>query len=124
MAARNDGLHGRQPWSPPIVELAGDGTGHLLCWEHHERDGSWHAWVSWVQSTGDPVRYRHHVVAVRADAARRLENPDAYTQVPRRVLGSDGKIRPWTKAPPDTPGSHDPQNQAAHHDRPGRSPRQ
>ena len=27
----------------PIVELAGNGIGHLLCWEQHERDGSWHA---------------------------------------------------------------------------------
>jgi hypothetical protein len=102
MAAQDDGLHGRQPWSPPIVELAGDGTGHLLCWEQHERDGSWYAWVSWVQSTGDPVRYRHHVVAVRAGAVRRLENPDAYARVPRRVLGSDGQIRPWTPPAPGT----------------------
>ncbi len=27
-----------------------------------------------------------------------LEEPDAYRDVPRRVLGKDGKIRPW--APP------------------------
>src|SRR5690348_16547657 len=47
-------LYDREPWSPPIVELAGGGVGHLLCWEQHERDGSWHAWVSWVQSTGHP----------------------------------------------------------------------
>jgi len=98
VAGQGDGLYGREPWSPPIVELTGDGVGHLLCWEQHERDGSWHAWVSWVQSTGNPVRHRHHVVSVRADAVRRVENPGAYARVPRRVLGSDGQIRPWTPA--------------------------
>jgi hypothetical protein len=76
--------------------MTGGGIGHLLCWEKHERDGTWHAWVSWVQSTGDPVRHRHHVVSVRAEAVRRLENPEAYKSVPRRMLGSDGRIRPWT----------------------------
>src|SRR5271165_7552289 len=50
--------------------MTGGGIGHLLCWEQHERDGTWHAWVSWVQSTGDPVRHRHHVVSVRAGTAR------------------------------------------------------
>src|SRR6267378_3806732 len=63
-------MHSHRPWSPPIVQLAGDGIGHLLCWEKHERDGSWYAWVSWIQSTGDPVRHRHHVVSGRAEAAR------------------------------------------------------
>jgi hypothetical protein len=106
VAAQNHDLPGSRPWSPPIVELAGDGTGHLLCWELHERDGSWHAWVSWVQSTGAPVRHRHHVVSVRAGAVRRLENLDAYARVPRRVLGTDGQIRPWTPATP-RPGTHD-----------------
>ena len=52
--------------------------------------------MSWVQSTGDPVRHRHHVVSVRADSIRRLENPEAYKGVPRRTLGRDGLIRPWT----------------------------
>ena len=59
--------------------------GHLLCWERHERDGTWYAWVSWVQSTGDPVRHRHQVVSVRAAGVRRLENPEAYKNVPRRA---------------------------------------
>jgi hypothetical protein len=117
-------LHGRQPWSPPIVELAGDGTRHLLCWDSTNGTGPGTPGVSWVQSTGDPVRYRHHVVAVRADAVRRLENPDAYAQVPHRVLGSDGRIRPWTSPAPATPGTYDPRDQSGHGDRPGRSPRQ
>ena len=56
VAAQDDELLDGRPWSPPIVELAGDGVAHLLCWEQHERDGSWYAWVSWIQSTGDPVR--------------------------------------------------------------------
>ena len=51
-----------------------------------------------VQSTGDPVRHRHRVVSVRAESVRRLESPDAYTNVPRRTRGRDGCIRPW---PPD-----------------------
>ena len=57
--------------------------GHLLCWERHERDGSWHAWVSWVQSTGDPVHHRHRIVCVRAGTLRPLEAPSAYKDVPR-----------------------------------------
>jgi hypothetical protein len=111
VAAQDDELLGRRPWSPPIVELAGNGVAHLLCWEKHERDGSWHAWVSWVQSTGEPVRHRHHVVRVRATTVRRLESPDAYARVPRRVLGSDGQIRAWTPARPGTHGTHDLGNQ-------------
>ncbi len=31
-----------------------------------------------------------------ADGLRRLENPEAYTSVPRRMLGRDDYIRPWT----------------------------
>ncbi len=108
MAVLDDELLGRRPWSPPIVELTGNGVAHLLCWEQHERDGSWHAWVSWVQSTGDPVRHRHHVVSVRAGTVRRLEDPDAYARVRRRVLGRDGQIRPWIPAVPATPGNREP----------------
>jgi hypothetical protein len=108
VAALDDELLGRCPWSPPIVELAGNGVAHLLAWEQHERDGSWHAWVSWGQSTGDPLRHRHHVVSVRATTVQPLESPDAYARVPRRVLGRDGQIRPWTPAAPTTPGTREP----------------
>jgi hypothetical protein len=93
---RDGGPYGRRPASPPIVELTGGPVGHLLCWERHERDGSWHAWISWVHSTGDPVRHRHMIVCVRAGALRPIEDPEAYTDVPRRVLGNDGRIRRWT----------------------------
>jgi hypothetical protein len=75
--------------------MTGGGIGHLLCWERRKRDRTWYAWVG-VQSTGDPVRYRHHVVNMRADGIRRLESPEAYQNVPRRTLGRDGRIRPWT----------------------------
>jgi hypothetical protein len=34
------------PWCPPIVRMSSVMVGHLLAWEMHERDGSWHAWVS------------------------------------------------------------------------------
>jgi hypothetical protein len=111
VAASDDELLVRLPWSPPIVELAGNGVAHLLCWEQHERDGSWYAWVSWIQSTGDPVRHRHHVVSVRACTVRPLEEPEAYARVPRRVLGRDGQIRRWT---PAAPGTREPR------DKPGR----
>jgi hypothetical protein len=90
-----DRLYGKEPWSPPIVETRG-GVAHLLCWELHDRDHSWWAWISWVQSTGDPVRHRHHVVAVPASSVRPIEPPAAYEHVPRRVFGADGRIRPWT----------------------------
>jgi hypothetical protein len=41
----------------------------LLASERHERDGSWWAWVSWVQKTGD----RHKVVDVSAGGLRPLD---------------------------------------------------
>jgi hypothetical protein len=69
-------------------------VGHLLAWEMHERDGSWHAWVSWVQQAGG--RHVHKVVDVRAGSLQPLEAPDAYSAVPRRVRGKDGLIRPWS----------------------------
>ncbi len=79
------------PWAPPLVELTGGMTGHLLAWERHERDGSWWAWVSWVHDVGR--RRDHKVVLVRAESLRPLEPPEAYRAVPRRVLGHDGRIR-------------------------------
>ena len=69
-------------------------VGHLLAWEMHERDGTWHAWVSWVQQAGG--RHVHKVVDVRAGSLQPLEPPDAYSAVPRRVRGTDGLIRPWS----------------------------
>jgi hypothetical protein len=81
----------KTPWAPPLVELAGGMTGHLLAWERHERDGSWWAWVSWVHQAGD--RRDHKVVLVRAGSLRPLEPPEAYQAVPRRVRGHDGRIR-------------------------------
>jgi hypothetical protein len=74
------------------VGLADGTAAHLLCWERHEADGAWWAWISWLQEAAD--RPRHHVVNVQADAVRQLEPPGAYRLVPRRVLGVDGQIRP------------------------------
>lgn len=84
----------KPPWSPPLVEM-GDGrtVGHLLCWERQERDGSWCAWVSWVQETGG--RRVHKVVLVQAGSIRPIEEPAAYADVPRRVRGGDGVIRDY-----------------------------
>lgn len=62
------------PWSPPLVEMSGGQVGHLLEWRQHERDGSWHAWVSWVQTTGDPPRHRHKVVEVRGSQSARSKH--------------------------------------------------
>lgn len=68
-------------------------VGHLLAWEQHEQDGSWWAWISWVQeSSGRPI---HKVVDVRARSLKPLEAAEAHADVPRRVRGSDGQIRPW-----------------------------
>jgi hypothetical protein len=69
-------------------------AGHPLAWEMHERDGSWYAWVSWVQEAGG--RHVHRVVDVAADSLQSLEPRDAYAGVPRRVRGTDGSIRPWS----------------------------
>ena len=78
------------PWAPPLVELSVGVTGQLLCWEKVEADGSWWAWVSWVHESSG--RVHHKVVQVRADTLRPLESPEAYKQVPRRVLGLDGQV--------------------------------
>jgi hypothetical protein len=73
----------RAPWAPPLVEMTGGIVGHLLAWERSEVDGSWWAWVSWVQESGD--RRLHKVVLVRAGSLRPLEPPEAYKAVPKRV---------------------------------------
>jgi hypothetical protein len=83
----------RKPWCPPLVEMSIGMVGHLLCWELQEVNGQWSAWVSWVQETGGrPV---HKIVEVRAGSLSPLDMPEAYADVPRRVLGKDGQIRPW-----------------------------
>ena len=100
MRVRILGTVGRadEPASPPIVQVGEETVAYLLCWEQHERDGSWHAWVTWVRTTGD--RPRRHVVSVQAASIRPLEPPDAYLQVPRWVLGNDGVIRVWGSETP------------------------
>jgi len=82
-----------RPPCPPIVKLSSGRAGHLLAWEQHEADGSWWAWVSWVQETSRG--YRHLIAEVRADGVEPAEPLDVYRAVPRRVLGRDGQIRPW-----------------------------
>jgi hypothetical protein len=82
------------PWAPPIVALTDGTVVHLLCWELMERDGSWQAWISWVQQAGG--RPIHKVVTVHASGLEPLEEPESYSQVPRRVRGRDGLIRPWS----------------------------
>jgi hypothetical protein len=82
------------PYSPPLVQVSDEIVAYLLCWEQHERDGSWYAWVTWIRAQAG--RPRRHVVSVQAAYVHPLELPDVYRQVPRRVLGNDGTIRPWT----------------------------
>ena len=82
------------PYAPPIVGLADGTVGHLLAWELTEVDGSWRAWISWVQHAGGrPV---HKVVTVHATGLQPLEEPESYSRVPRRIRGRDGLIRPWS----------------------------
>src|SRR2546429_9473889 len=99
-------MAGKQPrWAPPLVEMTGGITGHLLAWERHERDGSWWAWVSWVQEPGG--RRQRKVVQVRVGSLRPLEPPEAYKDVPRRGLGPDGpnrRPRIAARVPPAAPG--------------------
>jgi len=82
------------PWAPPIVLLNDTTVGHLLCWELVELDGSWWGWVSWIQHAGQ--RSIHRVVSVRAGALHPLDDAESYANVPRRVRGRDGLIRPWS----------------------------
>jgi hypothetical protein len=77
-----------------MVSLADGTIGHLLAWELTEVDGSWSAWVSWIQhASGRPI---HKVVTVRAVQVQPLEQPESYSRVPRRVRGRDGIVRPWS----------------------------
>jgi hypothetical protein len=82
------------PWAPPIIALPDGTVAHLLAWEMHERDGTWHAWVSWVQHAGG--RPIHKVVVVGAARLQPLEEPENYARVPRRMRCNDGLIRPWS----------------------------
>jgi hypothetical protein len=82
------------PYAPPIVALSDTTVGHLLAWELTEIDGSWWAWVSWIQNSGG--RVLHKVVQVRASGLQPIEGPESYERVPRRVRGRDGVIRPWS----------------------------
>lgn len=79
----------RAPWAVPLVGLPVGAVGHLLAWEKNEAEGTWWAWVSWVQETGG--RHVHKMVQVRAASLRLLEPPEAHRQVLRRVRGLDGK---------------------------------
>lgn len=82
------------PYAPPIVALNDSTVGHLLAWELTEADGSWWAWVSWIQHSGGLAL--HKVAQVRAAGLQPLEAPESYERVPRRVRGRDGVIRPWS----------------------------
>jgi hypothetical protein len=88
-----------EPTSPPIVLLPADDpvVCYLLAWEMHERDGSWWAYVTWPR-VRNGQSYRH-VTSVRAERLEPLESAEVYAQVPRRVLGRDGEIRPWSPPP-------------------------
>jgi len=50
--------------------------------------------VSWISEAGG--RPQHKVVTVRASRLQPLDDPESYQQVPRRVRGLDGVIRPWS----------------------------
>jgi hypothetical protein len=85
-----------KPSSPPIVLMGGREVhaAFLIAWELGEGDGRWSAWVMWIRErAGRP--YRHQVL-VPADMVRPAEAPAAYHDVPRRVRGRDGVIRPWS----------------------------
>lgn len=84
----------KPPWCPPLAEMGSGTIVHLLAWELHERDSSWWAWVSWIQqSSGRTV---HKIVDVQASSLRPVDEPEAYSAVPRRVVGIDGLVRPWS----------------------------
>jgi len=82
------------PPCPPLVMigLRDPHPGYLLGWELVR--GEWWAWVTWIRErNGKPFR---HVVSVRAASVRPAESGEAYADVPRRVRGQDGVVRPWT----------------------------
>ena len=46
-----------EPSSPPLVQVGDETVAYLLCWERHERDGSWHAWVTWIRTLPTSPHY-------------------------------------------------------------------
>ena len=54
----------------------------------------------------DPVRHRRQIVCLPAESVRPIEAPAEYHDVPRRTLGSNGHIRPWTPATPALRSEH------------------
>lgn len=56
----------RELWALPPAELPAGG-GRASAVHESEADGTWRAWVSWVQETGG--RHVHKVVQVRAASA-------------------------------------------------------
>jgi hypothetical protein len=81
-----------EPPSPPIVAVGEEFTAYLLAWDLHEPTGECWAWVTWVRErNGEPYR---HIVSVPAASLRPLEEPEAYRDVPRRILTAPGQVRP------------------------------
>jgi hypothetical protein len=67
------------PWCPPLVETNLAGSSPNCCAGNSaERDGSWRAWLSWVQSSGD--RHVHKVVSIQAESLKPIEAPEAYAR--------------------------------------------
>ena len=58
-----------EPRCPPIVQVGDEIVAYLLCWEQHEPDGSWHAWVTWIRYRAE-VPFRHVVAVEPATCAR------------------------------------------------------
>jgi hypothetical protein len=86
-----------KPPCPPLVMvgLRDPEPAYLLAWEQVR--GEWYAWVTWIRERGGhPYR---HTVSVRAASVQAAEPAEAYRQVPRRVRGEDGVVRPWTPGP-------------------------
>ena len=59
---------------------------HLLIRERSEADGTWQAWVSWVQQTGG--RRVPNVAQILAGGLRPRGLPEACQQVPGRVCAA------------------------------------
>ena len=84
-----------EPEGPPVVLLSDGEAAYLLAWEQVR--GEWYAWVTWIRERGG--RPYRHTVSVRGASVQAAEPAGAYRQVPRRVRGADGVVRPWAPGP-------------------------
>jgi hypothetical protein len=92
-------------YRPPMVWLNGvNQPGLLLAWIRTAQSPQWQAIVTWIKTTGsETTRYQRLTPIVAATGLRSMEDPQAYSDVPRLQFTADGILQPLPAAPPSAP---------------------